>query len=89
MSEQREQPEPVPYESKRPKPALELTCPKCGSRMVQGVTLDGHGARASWIAGRMRRGWLGFPILPKGEMSTIVTYRCVGCGFLESYGSTG
>jgi hypothetical protein len=63
-------------------------CPKCGRRMEPGYVLDvTHGALAqsSWVEGAPERSiWTGLKL--KGhERLPVTTYRCTGCGYLESY----
>ncbi len=80
---------PLPYQSNQPPvPPSGVTCPKCRSRMVQGVavTLDGRGSgRGVWVAGLIRRGWFGQTVLPKGRRYELIAYRCPACGFVEHY----
>jgi predicted nucleic-acid-binding Zn-ribbon protein len=66
------------------------TCPKCSGRMEEGFVLDRtHGAnlQSTWVAGFPTRSfWTGLklrglPTLP------VTTFRCSGCGYLESYAS--
>ena len=63
----------------------ESKCPKCGSIMLLGFIADyGRGGSASyWLeAGTKTNHWRG---IPAEKILDIVTYRCSGCGFLESY----
>ena len=67
-------------------------CPKCGKRMEPGYVLDiTHGAMAqsSWIEGAPERSfWTGLKL--KGHQRLpVTTYRCTGCGYLESYATEG
>jgi predicted RNA-binding Zn-ribbon protein involved in translation (DUF1610 family) len=62
-------------------------CPKCRRQMQEGVTLDrtyGQVAGSSWVEGPVVKGWLGLRLRGKSIMD-ITTYRCPGCGYLESY----
>ena len=63
-------------------------CPKCGSEMEQGFVLDNtHGSRvvSQWVAGAPQKSfWVGTKV-PDGKLVPIGTYRCLSCGFLESY----
>jgi hypothetical protein len=63
-------------------------CPKCGSEMEQGFLVDhnyGTAEQPSWVEGPVERSfWTGVKTRGK-ERRHVVTHRCVGCGFLESY----
>jgi hypothetical protein len=68
----------------------ELVCSRCGGRMEAGFMLDrGHygvpQATAEWVEGEPERSiWTG--IKTKGrEHYRVETYRCEGCGRLDSY----
>lgn len=70
--------------------ADELTCSRCGGRMEAGFMLDrGHygvpQATAEWVEGAPEKSiWTG--IKTKGrEHYRVETYRCEGCGRLDSY----
>jgi hypothetical protein len=56
----------------------EPTCAKCGKAMEAGFVLDyqGHGPEPSFWTGVKFKGHQRLPV---------TTYRCPGCGFLESY----
>lgn len=63
-------------------------CPKCRSPMQAGYLVDqGHGnARTvtTWSGGEPRRSfWMG--LKPSDEVFETRTWRCIGCGYLESY----
>jgi hypothetical protein len=63
-------------------------CPKCRASMQAGYLVDqGHAnARSvpSWSEGEPRRSfWMG--LKPSGEVIETRTWRCTGCGYLESY----
>jgi len=69
-------------------PDRALQCPKCGRPMDAGYVLDvTHGAMAqsSWVEGEPERSfWTGLKV--KGHQRLpVLTYRCTGCGYLESY----
>lgn len=68
-----------------------ITCPKCGSSMAAGVSLDQYyygNAAGKWIAGAPEKSfWTGLKLRGRDQFE-IVTYRCDRCGFLESYAST-
>ena len=69
--------------------AMQLApCSKCGGDMEEGFVVDraqsGSGVM-TWVAGAPERGPLGgVKILSKTSYVTR-TFRCVKCGFLESY----
>lgn len=63
-------------------------CTKCRSPMQAGYLVDqGHAnARSvtSWSEGEPRRSfWMG--LKPSSEVIETRTWRCTGCGYLESY----
>ncbi|MBV8855530.1 MAG: hypothetical protein JOZ02_01095 [Acidobacteria bacterium] len=67
----------------------EHKCSRCGGRMEAGFLLDrrNHGtpqATAGWVEGTPE--WSIWGIKTKGrERYRVETYRCEGCGYLESY----
>ena len=67
----------------------EPRCPKCGAAMEQGWVPDvaqGIVALPQWIAGRpRRRPWIGGYSVSAAKRRHIVTMRCTGCSYLESY----
>jgi Domain of unknown function (DUF6487) len=67
---------------------MDLTCPKCHRHMEEGYVLDrAHAAvaQAVWVAGPpVRSFWTGLKI-DRTALKPITTYRCTGCGYLESY----
>ena len=67
---------------------LPLSCPRCSGSMESGYILDeGYGTRtvAKWVAGEPERSiWTGLKLRGKAPHD-VVTYRCKGCGYLESY----
>jgi hypothetical protein len=69
-------------------PAQSHSCPKCQSRMQEGFTLDNaYGGRtvSSWVEGEPQRSiWVGVKLEGRTPIE-IATYRCMSCGFLESY----
>ena len=70
---------------------LSSTCPKCTGAMQVGYLLErGHGDRraaAAWIEGEPESSfWQGLKTSGRDVFETR-TYRCAGCGFLESYAS--
>jgi len=64
------------------------TCPKCSGRMEDGFTLDhthGEKLQAAWVEGPPKHSfWTGLRA-PRAIQHPITTYRCTGCGYLESY----
>ncbi len=71
----------------------EESCSKCGSRIFEGfyIYYDGGSHRQlEWVAGKpMKKKILGFevdnPDLEGKVTFKVKTYRCMECGFLESY----
>jgi predicted nucleic-acid-binding Zn-ribbon protein len=59
-------------------------CPKCGADMQEGFTLE-HRLPVGWFAGKPERSFLGDIKAAGREHRHIESYRCVGCGYLESY----
>jgi predicted nucleic-acid-binding Zn-ribbon protein len=68
-------------------PTTQEVCPKCKSQMSEGFILD-QGYRlfvSQWVEGPPEKGsWLGMKLTNKRMINT-TTYRCVSCGYLESY----
>lgn len=65
-----------------------LNCPKCQSEMEVGFIAD-HTQSAKlpgdWVEGEpVKSFWSGTKISGKKQYR-VVTYRCVRCGYLESY----
>lgn len=63
-------------------------CPKCQQPMERGFLPEYVHARAArpsiWVRGRPQGSlWFGIKVPP--NYLTIITYRCTGCGYLESY----
>ena len=68
-----------------------LACPRCGKRMDEGFILGkgvsdrGYGLTTSWVEGRPQRSfWTGLKLKGRRVLATS-TYRCTGCGYLETY----
>jgi hypothetical protein len=63
-------------------------CPKCGTTMQEGFVVDntyGGNLQAQWAEGKPNYSfWTGLKIA-KDAKHAISTFRCEGCGFLESY----
>jgi hypothetical protein len=67
-----------------------LSCPRCGGSMEQGYIIDvGYGKTAvpKWVAGEPTTSlWAGGGLKLRGkDQLEVSTYRCRGCGYLESY----
>jgi uncharacterized Zn finger protein len=59
-------------------------CSKCGADMQEGFILE-HRVAVRWIAGKPETSFSG-DIKARGkEQREVESYRCVGCGYLESY----
>ena len=69
-------------------PVTDPICPKCRAAMEPGFVLDqtyGANTQASWIEGAPERSfWTGVRLKDRQRMP-VTTYRCPGCGYLESY----
>ena len=63
---------------------IDHKCSKCGADMQEGFILE-HRVPARWIAGKPEKSGLGGIKAVGREQRRIETYRCVACGFLESY----
>ena len=63
-------------------------CPKCGNQMEEGFILEqsvGSYVPSIWVQGPPEPSfWTSTQVKGK-TMRLVVTYRCEGCGFLESY----
>jgi len=57
-------------------------CPKCGADMQEGFALR---LPVRWIVGKPEKSFLGEIKAAGREQRHIESYRCVGCGYLESY----
>ena len=62
-------------------------CPKCGAEMQEGFTLE-HRKAVRWISGKQETSFLGDIKASGRAHRQIESYRCVGCGYLESYAQT-
>jgi predicted RNA-binding Zn-ribbon protein involved in translation (DUF1610 family) len=84
-------PPTLEYQSNQPQTPPKPRCRNCGAQMLQGVATHayaGESARSSrllWLAGEIRRGWLGIFLMPKGRPYEMVAFRCPGCGLVEFY----
>jgi hypothetical protein len=66
-----------------------LECPRCRGAMAPGYVLDhgDHNARrvAHWVEGTPEKSfWVGLKTADRAVLP-VTTYRCVRCGYLESY----
>jgi len=65
---------------------------KCGGKLEDGFILDNtHGARlqSEWISGPPERSrWTGIKVKGRRQLP-VTTFRCVRCGYLESYTPQG
>ena len=68
-----------------------IRCPKCSGLMVQGFIVDYHGSKfcrvSNWVEGPPGKPtWFGTTVpTPAEKCIPVGTFRCSGCGFLESY----
>jgi hypothetical protein len=66
----------------------EPQCPKCHGAMEVGFVVDntyGAVAASEWASGEpVYSIWTGMKMRGR-ERHPVITYRCAGCGFLESY----
>lgn len=62
-------------------------CPKCAAETEEGFLLDNDATakQAQWVLGTPESSfWGGLKVAPK-ERYFVRSFRCVKCGFLESY----
>jgi hypothetical protein len=68
--------------------AAKTRCPKCNKEMVAGFIVDFNAAGrlvSNWVEGPPEKSlWTGTKV-PAEKCIPVGTYRCSGCGFLESY----
>lgn len=66
-----------------------IRCPKCHGMMVQGFIFDREdgGLRRviDWVEGPPEKAFWTITKAPKEKCIPIGTFRCLSCGFLESY----
>lgn len=63
-----------------------IRCPKCDGKMVRGFLFEAAGNElASWVEGPPESSVWGSAKAPKDKRVPVGTFRCSGCGFLESY----
>lgn len=64
-----------------------IPCPKCTTPMESGFILDtgyGHSSATTWVEGELGlRPWT--TQIEGRDRYSVNTYRCPGCGYLESY----
>lgn len=64
-----------------------MRCMRCGGPMEVGFMRDlahRHKAQAAWVGGTPQPALL-WGVVTHGREVPVVTYRCEGCGYLESY----
>ncbi len=73
-----------------------MNCPKCSGNMERGFIVDramgGANLQAKWVGGEPVQGFFppGERLKIEGrELLPVTTFRCEGCGYLESYATTG
>ena len=65
-----------------------LSCPKCGSDMEIGFLLDNApyaNVPSIWVEGLPERSYWRLTKIKGKVKRKVDVYRCVACGFLESY----
>ncbi len=66
-------------------------CPKCDAKMVQGFIVDrsqgGSRSVSSWVEGPPEKTFWSGTNAPDDKQIPIGTFRCSGCGYLESFAS--
>ena len=67
---------------------MKTECPRCRQRMVEGFVRDqdsGSSYASKWVEGAPEKSfWTGTKTAGKKQVP-VATYRCTGCGYLESY----
>jgi hypothetical protein len=71
-----------------------MTCPKCSGQMQSGFIIDRAGPAASlperWVEGPPTLGFWRHGVSMQGrEPLPVTTFRCDGCGYLESFAVRG
>jgi predicted nucleic-acid-binding Zn-ribbon protein len=66
-------------------------CPKCAGSMTKGFVADYNYGESQntviqsvWVEGEFKSNWLGAKIKDNKKF-LMTTFRCINCGFLESY----
>jgi hypothetical protein len=67
-----------------------MTCPKCSGHMESGFMVDRAGGaanlQAKWVEGEPTpRFWFHGVKMQGREPIPVTTFRCDGCGYLESF----
>ena len=65
-----------------------MKCPKCSAEMVEGFVLETgllSDPRPKWVSGRPATNAVGGIETAERDVRRIETFRCLRCGFLESY----
>jgi hypothetical protein len=66
-----------------------LICPKCHSHMEEGFMIDQwdrfYRNASSWVEGTPETSYMNGVRLRGKRMIEAKTFRCVACGYLESY----
>jgi len=69
--------------------AAKTQCPKCNCEMVQGFIVDFRGGGehvvTNWVEGPPEKAFWSQTKVPTDKCIPMGTFRCSGCGFLESY----
>jgi hypothetical protein len=64
-------------------------CPKCGGEMIRGFVVDHNMGAATvglWVPGEpIHTHWGGGVRVARDHSIPVATFRCVACGFLQSY----
>ena len=64
------------------------TCPKCGQRMEVGFVLEqnlSYYCPSVWVEGSPEPSFWTITKVSGKTKRLVVSHRCVGCGYLESY----
>ncbi len=72
--------------------AMSYQCSRCDSKMEKGFLLEkGDGAVLSsetWVAGEPQKSMLTGVSLKNKTIFDVITFRCIVCGYLDSYALT-
>lgn len=68
----------------------QLVCPKCNNAMEPGFVVDhtygsAYTVPPEWAEGAPQTSWTGYVKMGGKERHPVQTFRCVHCGYLESY----
>ena len=64
------------------------SCPKCSQPMQVGWVMEQHATTRYpnvWVEGSPEPSFLTLTKTKGKDLRMVLSYRCVGCGFLESY----